>query len=189
MMTKGFDTSTRVHRREEVFELVSAEVADKVVLYLEFGVFEGESMRYWSRALRNPASRLFGFDSFEGLPENWNYANKRGALSARGVTPAIDDLRVQFVQGLFEDTVPTFVAPCHQTLVVVMDADLYSSTDTVLQSLSDTLAPGSYLYFDEFSDRHNELRAFDEFLSATNYSFRLVACTYALSKVMFRRTA
>ena len=46
-----------------------AEVQDQRVLYLEFGVFRGRTIRYWSRKLRHPETRLHGFDSFEGLPD------------------------------------------------------------------------------------------------------------------------
>jgi len=47
---------------------------------------------------------------------------------------------------------------------VVFDADLYSSTKLVLDYLGDTIVPGSYLYFDDFSHRNDEMRAFDEFI-------------------------
>jgi len=45
------------------------KVRDKKVLYMEFGVAYGASIRYWSRELKNPTSVFHGFDSFEGLPE------------------------------------------------------------------------------------------------------------------------
>jgi hypothetical protein len=37
-------------------------------------------MSLWSSLLRNPKSRLNGFDSFEGLPEIWILARSRDTL-------------------------------------------------------------------------------------------------------------
>ena len=71
MRAKGYDTRRRRSRREELFDLVGQQVRDREVLYLEFGVFQGEATRYWSKLLLNSKSKLHGFDSFEGLPENW----------------------------------------------------------------------------------------------------------------------
>jgi hypothetical protein len=36
---------------------------------LEFGVFKGQSIRYFADAM--PSSKLYGFDSFSGLEEDW----------------------------------------------------------------------------------------------------------------------
>ena len=62
----------RASRREEVFDRIAADVAEKTVLYLEFGVHQGKSIAYWSRILKSDRAVLHGFDSFEGLPEVWN---------------------------------------------------------------------------------------------------------------------
>lgn len=53
-------------------------MADSEVLYLEFGVFEGESMRYLASRIKNPKANLHGFGSFEGLPETWNMDMRKG---------------------------------------------------------------------------------------------------------------
>ena len=148
MHTMGFDTSRRVKTKEEVFDLLVREVANQQVLYLEFGVFRGKSMRYWSAALRNQKSYLHGFDSFEGLPEDWHIYAPKGDLSTNGNIPEIDDPRVQFFKGLFEETLPTYVLPAHESLVINLDADLYSSTIYVLNTLRKSIQPGTYLYFD-----------------------------------------
>src|SRR4051812_41038665 len=81
MRARGFNTAARVHQREQLFDAVGARIGSERVLYTEFGVFRGESMRYWSRLLSHSETNLHGFDSFEGLPENWNYQTPRGALS------------------------------------------------------------------------------------------------------------
>jgi hypothetical protein len=189
MRAHGFDTSRRVDTRDEIFELIAADVADDAVLYLEFGVFEGASMRAWSRLLRNPGSQLHGFDSFEGLPEEWSLNENRGHFSTGGEPPRIDDSRVRFFEGWFEDTLPAYEPPPHERLVVNVDADLYSSAARVLAAVEPLLEPGAYVYFDEFNDRMHELRAFDEFLGRTGMRFSAVAVSRELAHVAFRREA
>ncbi len=70
MKENNFVVHSRLRSYENVFDRISQDVSRKRVLYLEFGVFEGYSMRYWSMLLLNPESHLHGFDSFEGLPES-----------------------------------------------------------------------------------------------------------------------
>jgi hypothetical protein len=189
MRAHGFDAGRRVDTREQVFEAIAAEVRDEPVLYLEFGVFEGASMRMWSRLLRNEGSHLHGFDSFEGLPEGWSLAEGRGHFSTAGEPPRIDDPRVRFFKGWFEDTLPAYEPPPYERLVVNVDADLYASAALVLATVEPWLEPGAFLYFDELNDRAHELRAFDELLARTGMRFRVVAASRELAHVAFRREA
>jgi hypothetical protein len=128
MRTQGFAQGRWFAQREQLFDLVGKAIANRVVLYLEFGVFEGEATRYWSRLLLNPNSNLHGFDSFEGLPENWIPECPKGHFSTGGRIPQIDDKRVKFFKGWFEETLPNYQFPDHEVLVINLDADLYSST-------------------------------------------------------------
>jgi hypothetical protein len=101
----------------------------------------------------------------------------------------IDDPRVRFFVGWFEDTLPDYPWPEHEVLVVVMDADLYTSTSTALRYVKERLVPGSYLYFDQFHHRCDELRAFAELIDENPLMFELVAASNDLSMVAFRRVA
>jgi Macrocin-O-methyltransferase (TylF) len=177
----------RVDRAPQLFDLIIEQVADVDVLYLEFGVFRGDSMRYWSQRLTNPHAKLHGFDSFEGLPEAWNIDSPQGHFSTNGAIPMIEDSRVKFFKGWFNETLPGYQVPTHDRLVLDMDADLYSSTIYVLKMLESFIAPGTYIYFDEFADRQNELRAFSEFVADTKMRFDLLGANRDNSKVVFRR--
>jgi Macrocin-O-methyltransferase (TylF) len=187
LASRGFRPRARVKRDRELFDLIIREVADSEVLYLEFGVFEGESMRYWASRLKHPNANLHGFDSFEGLPETWNVDMRKGHFSTNGAIPQISDPRVKFFKGWFDQTLPGYVAPPHQKLVVDMDADLYSSTAYVLGRLRDLIVPGTYIYFDEFADRFNELRAFAEFVDSTGMKFEMLGGNSKFSRVVFQR--
>jgi O-methyltransferase len=154
---------------------------------LEFGVFQGAATLYWSKLLLNPRSKLHGFDSFEGLPERWLPHRPKGHFFTNGVIPLIDDDRVEFFKGWFNETLPDYRCPPHEVLVINLDADLYASTVCVLKALQANIAPGTYIYFDEFNHREHELRAFDEFLIETGWKFLLVGATRTLEHVVFRR--
>lgn len=185
----GFKGGPAVDTRLDLFDRIGNEVRDRAVLYLEFGVATGASMRYWSSILRHPGARLHGFDSFRGLPKDWSLeGHARGSFSTEGAVPEIDDDRVEFFPGLFEETLPVYEWPEHDVLVAAMDADLYSSTVDALSFVQGHLKPGSYLYFDQFHHRSDELRAFNEFLDEHAMTFRVVGTTPELTSVAFQRT-
>jgi len=186
MRDKGFDTSTRVLSREQLFDMLAGRIDNQKVLYLEFGVHRGASIRYWSKLLNNPQSHLHGFDSFEGLPENWNLRNPKGHFATGGAFPEIDDPRVRFFKGWFQDTLPSYKPPDHEVLVINIDCDLYSSTIFVLNALRTLMKPGAFIYFDEFYDRSHEMKAFDEFLSDSQLRFELVGGDLGLASTVFR---
>jgi O-methyltransferase len=153
--------------------------------YLEFGVFKGESIREWATINTHAESRFFGFDSFEGLPEDWRDGQAKGHFGVHGAVPDFDDRRVTFVKGWFDKTIPTFVrqfAP-HNRLVLHLDADLYSSTMLALIYLTPFMSKGTLLIFDEFYDRQHEYKAFRDWLRVTGKSFQVLAQVGDMGKI------
>ncbi len=187
MRDHDFHFEQKVRGRTEVFDVVAERVRDRRVLYVELGVFEGASMRYWSNALRHPEAMLHGFDSFEGLPEDFDFRGRytKGAFSLGGAIPVIDDPRVRFFKGWFQDTLPKYQVPEHEVLVINFDADLYSSTILGLNHLRPWIRAGTYIYFDELSRVEHEPCAFDEFMEQTGLRFRPVVADYSLNTAFF----
>jgi hypothetical protein len=185
MRTHNFVPRNTLPDRYALFDEILVSVGDSKLIYLEFGVSSGDSLRYWVSRQSSPASEFHGFDSFEGLPADWVLGRPAGHFSTGGTPPEIDDPRVRFHVGWFEDTLATFVVPQGERLVVTLDADLYSSTVTALRHVRDSLRPGSILYFDEFNHRADELRAFDEFLTDSGLTFELFGATADLAHVAF----
>lgn len=109
-------------------------------VWAEFGVQNGAGANYWVDRLPQD-HRLMLFDSFEGLPEDWN-GSKAGHMKASAV-PTWDDDRVEVIEGWFEDTLPVdeVLGFAH------IDCDLYSSTKTVLERIK--VVPGTVILFDE----------------------------------------
>jgi O-methyltransferase len=167
--------------------VLRTEAVDGPIDYLEFGVREGLSLRWWVEHLVAPEARFFGFDCFEGLPEAWGIA-PAGSFSTGGQPPKIDDPRVNFVVGYFQDTLGDFLraySPAKRR-IINMDADLYSSTLFVLTTLAPFLKSGDVLIFDELGSilrAHHEFRAFRDFCSAFRVSAIPVGADEALHTI------
>jgi O-methyltransferase len=185
MRDRGYIFERRVSTREEVWTAILKEVRDRRVLYLEFGVAYGNSMRYWSRELKHTESVLHGFDSFEGMPEEAGRWSK-GQYGANGRMPEIDDPRVQFFKGWFNEVLPQYVPPIRDVLLVNMDADIYSSTRYVLNWLQPYMRPGTFIYFDEMNHVEHEPRAFDEFVESNGLRFKPICADKTLAFVSFK---
>src|SRR4051812_20980207 len=92
--------------REEVHDIALARMpADGLVC--EFGVFEGQTISYIAN--RIPGRPVFGFDSFEGLPEDWRGPFARGVFDTGGRLPSVPD-NVSLIKGWFDATLPAFAA-------------------------------------------------------------------------------
>jgi AcrR family transcriptional regulator len=190
MAAHGHGRPAHFPSREALFYAMASQCAGERVLYLEFGVAGGASMRVWSSLLLHPEAYLHGFDSFEGLPEDWILGRPAGSFDQGGRVPRIEDPRVQFHKGWFSETLPRFTWPERwERLVVTFDADLYGSTVEALSFVEPHDVPGTLMYFDEFNHHEHELRAFDEFLERTGLQVRAIGETRAMSRVAFEVVA
>ena len=158
--------------------ILEKEQLSQEIDYLEFGVAQGDSFKWWVRNNRNKNSRFVGFDTFTGLPEDWNIF-KQGAMSTNGESPEIGDERCEFNAGLFQKTLPIFLEEFHsdRKLVIHLDADLYSSTLYVLTALATVLKRGDILIFDEFGVPSHEFRAFLDFIHSYYLEYELLAAS------------
>jgi len=177
------DAVPYIRERSQLFAYLNGSILKgSAIDYLEFGVAKGESIREWTRLNRHPGSRFFGFDSFEGLPEDWRGVfgrTAKGTFGTHGQPPEIEnEPRVTWLVGLFQDTLPGFLQSFQPRgrLVVHLDADLYSSTLYVLTVISGILGPGTIVQFDDFSSFDDVFRALEDFASAFRKSYRLLAC-------------
>ena len=137
------------------------------IIYLEFGVAGGDSVKWWLNENKNSSSSFYGFDTFEGLPESWGILYKKGDMNYD--ESQMEDNRVKLVKGLFQDTLFPFIQENKDSLnstvrkIIHLDADLYSSTIFVLTQLYPYLKSGDIILFDEFNVPLHEFKAFKEF--------------------------
>jgi predicted O-methyltransferase YrrM len=153
---------------------------------LEFGVFAGRSLRVIAELRKG--KDVYGFDSFEGLPEVYRPHVREGAFAV-AQPPDVDG--AEFVVGWFQDTLPGFLET-HPGPVdfVHIDGDLYSSAVTVLEHVGPRLQPGSVLVFDEFFNypgwQKHEFRAWQEYLQRTGAEVVYEAYTVDNEQVVVR---
>ncbi|WP_174502618.1 class I SAM-dependent methyltransferase [Acidiphilium sp. C61] len=148
--------------------------APEAGLVLEFGVEKGLSVNCLARATPR---MVHGFDSFQGLPEDWaGTASARGAFDRRGTLPNVPG-NVRLHVGWFDATLPAFLAETAEPVALLhIDCDIYSSTKTVFDLLSDRIRPGTVIVFDEYFNypgwRQHEYKAFQEFCAEGGRSYR-----------------
>lgn len=174
----AFDTP-----REIVRHALSLVTIDGI--YAEFGVNKGGTIRFIAR--NAPGQTIHGFDSFEGLPENWfGNAMHSGYFNREGRPPRVPG-NVILHTGWFKDTLPPFVESHRGPAAFVhIDCDLYSSTATVFEHLGPRIVPGSVLVFDEYFNYPNwkahEHKAFEEFKARSGLTFRYIG--YSIQQVV-----
>ena len=135
---------------------------------VEFGVASGTSMSIIAKHMP-----VVGFDSFEGLPENWRFRYPAGSMAC---DPPEDIDNSRIVIGLFEDTLPEFdFSYLGYIGLVHFDADLYSSTKTALTYIGPYLKSGTICVFDEWHRysgcKDHEQRAWREYVAENPLSW------------------
>jgi O-methyltransferase len=131
--------------------------------FAEFGVFKGHTtIEAWKASERHALRDMnfWLFDSFEGLPEvagedkggpfetgQFSFGRKDYEQKLKHI--GMDFKRVKIVPGFFDKTLNGLNTP-REFSVVWIDCDLYESTVPVLDWLTDKLADGAVLCFDDW---------------------------------------
>lgn len=158
-------------------------------LYCEFGVYKGETVNFIASKTPNT---VHGFDSFDGLPEDWREGFEKGTFQMNGLPKVRDNVRL--VKGWFNESLPGWRQQNPGPLAFAhLDADLYSSTKCVLDLLSDRIVPGTVLQFDEYFNypgwQEGEYKAFMEFADEHNVEFTYLGYTFNHEQVAVQITA
>ena len=174
-------------RRYKLYEYVIGTfgLKDEPVDYIEFGVSAGNSIKWWTEHIGHQKARFFGFDTFEGLPENWG-TYRKGDMNSQ--IPQIVDERIIFIKGLFQETLPIFLKnqyDCTYRKVIHLDADLFSSTLFVLTSMAPFFKSGDILFFDEFNVPNHEFLAFKIFTETYYTKIKLLGAVNNFSQAAF----
>ncbi|TDG11612.1 class I SAM-dependent methyltransferase [Seongchinamella unica] len=179
--SKAFDDKVRL--REYLF----TEQNFTEGLFLEFGVFKGESIRQIADLF--PEREIHGFDSFEGLPGNWRLGFDKGHFSTELPTDLPGNVALH--QGWFSNSLPIFLAKNEEGISFLhVDCDLYSSTETIFKLLPDRIGSGTIILFDEYYNypdwEKGEYKAFQEYIAESGKQYEYIAHNIAQCQVAVR---
>lgn len=174
------------------FDYALSLAEDVPGMALEFGVYRGGTLTRIAKARIDKG--VYGFDSFQGLPEFWlpdHQAGRFGPDDPAGVQGAPDVPGAELVLGWFDETLPSFMETHPGSVAFLhVDCDLYSSTKTVLDHVGPRLAEGSIVVFDEYFNypgwRGHEFRAWQEYVETSGISFSYLAYTADAISVVVR---
>jgi Methyltransferase domain len=178
----AYDFETRRH----ILDVVMRTIADIPGDICEFGVAAGDSfLEFLERA---PERQVYGFDSFEGLPEDW-WTRPRGSFASP--PPQVLRLNAHVIKGWFDHTVPEFFSQWTGRIALLhIDCDLYSSTKVVFRHSLEYCAPGTVVLFDEFYNypgfEGHEWRAWNE--AKADHNVRAECVAYDGRRAAFRIT-
>jgi hypothetical protein len=142
-------------------------------LVLEFGTATGRTLNQFAYWL--PHKTVYGFDSWQGLPEKFNdlpaghFAQELPTVMANcelvqgwfGLRPTQDQ------SSIAEQTACNFANSHNEPIALLhLDADLYSSTKTVLDAFAKHIVPGTVILFNEYWNhptwKKHEFKAWQE---------------------------
>lgn len=188
-MNGGFRTLSpgTLDALDRAFATASKERRGDVGDYYEFGLFRGRTFLHAYETCESLGLRdthLYGFDSFQGLPEvsdvdargghffAGQFAASRAEVEKHLTDHGMDWSRATLVEGFFDETLnaarkAALARRCAG--IVLLDCDLYSSTVTALEWLEDMLRDRAIVLFDDWSSYGDtgelgQQRALAEFL-------------------------
>jgi predicted O-methyltransferase YrrM len=150
--------------REALWDFALAK-APAQGLCAEFGVWNGASINHFAGRLA--PRRVYGFDSFEGLAEDWaGAACPKGTFDRGGALPPVA-ANVELVKGWFDATLPAFLGANRDSFAFAhIDCDTYPAAKIALSAIGPRLAAGTVIVFDEYFGyrgwREGEHRAWRE---------------------------
>lgn len=152
--------------------------------FMEFGVATGFSIKFIAKVIEPVI--IWGFDSFEGLPEDWDLGTRIDKVGSYKTSERPKAKNIKLVEGLFQSTLDPWMRE-HKELAkyIHIDCDLYSSAIFVLETLNSRIVPGTIIIFDEIGNfqlegihtnwRKNEWRALMEWTKKYNRKYKFVA--------------
>jgi hypothetical protein len=141
--------------------------------YLEFGVHTGESANFFSKKIK----KLYGFDSFEGLKEDWVGTEKsKGTFNLDKKIPKLQKNVIPIV-GWIQDTLDDFLKTHNPKINFAhLDVDTYESTKYTLEKIKPYLVKNAVIIFDDMFNfvgwKEGEFKALNEVFKENEYTFK-----------------
>jgi hypothetical protein len=173
--------------RFDVLSIAAEQTHSLPGMVMEFGVFQGVTLRHLAKSI-SPGRRVTGFDTFEGLPDDWGDLLAKGTFATS--MPSLEGLvNVALEVGRIEDTLPKYLSQ-HRPMISLVHSDCpyYEINVFILEHVLPCMPPGSVVVFDEYygypSYEMYEFRAWSEIRRRLNLKTSPIA--YSSRSAAFR---
>ena len=159
--------------REYAIKNAISNDKQKELIYLEFGVYKGVSTNFFSKYVK----KLYAFDSFEGLSEDWGGSKfGKGHFNLNKQIPKLNS-NIEPIVGFVQDTLDDFLKKHNPTINFVhLDMDTYPATIYALERLKPFFNKDAIIIFDELYDypgwKDGEYKALNEVFKDDEYIFK-----------------
>jgi hypothetical protein len=180
VQTSDLKGARKARDRFHVLSIAAEHTRAVAGIAMEFGVFQGITLRHIAKEI-GPSRRVIGFDTFEGLPDDWGSLLRKGTFAT--TAPAFSDLlNVGLEVGRIEETLPRFLQGNLQPISLVhIDCPYYDINVFILEHVLPLMPPNAVVIFDEYygypSYEEHEFKAWAEIRSR----FNLIAVPIAFS--------
>ena len=159
--------------REYAIKNAISNDKQKELIYLEFGVYKGVSTNFFSKYVK----KLYAFDSFEGLREDWVGGDLgKGGFNLNKKIPKFNS-NIEPIVGFVQDTLDDFLKKHNPKINFVhLDMDTYPATIYALERLKPFFNKDAIIIFDELYNypgwKDGEYKALKEVFKDDEYIFK-----------------
>lgn len=193
LMSSEF-TMVSLERFKNISTIIETVIKEKINGDLvECGTWKGGTLAFMMKILDEHKiydKKVYGFDSFEGLPKpnleldgshshGWEGALKASiedCLRAIEKVNVSENIRYEFIKGFFKDTLPK--NNLNVISVLRLDGDWYDSTMDCLNHLYDKVENGGFIIIDDYGHWEGCKKAVDEFRIRRNITSELIQTDY-----------
>lgn len=175
---QNMDMNSIILKNDRISNLKYAlSLVKKEGMFLEFGVYSGSTINIIADKYRN--EKIYGFDSFEGLPEDWNGWTLEQSYFKTQSLPKVRE-NVILIKGWFDEVLPNFIKQHNEDIAFLhVDCDIYSSAKYVLETLGSRIKSGTIIVFDEYFNypnwKNHEHKAFMEYIELSGLKYKYVS--------------
>lgn len=163
----------------ELFKYSVNKIGNEILnkgLYLEFGTYRGDSAKIISNILSYKSSlKLYTFDSFDGLSEDWLGSEKPSGTFKLNQIPKLPK-NCEIIKGNIYETLKPFLLKHNSKISFIhCDVDTYEITKFVLEECKNFLNNKSVIIFDDLHNRagwkNGQIKALEETIDKDAYKY------------------
>lgn len=155
------------HKRENMFLMVTNYFGGlESQNIIEFGSWAGGNAIFLATALAElyPQAKVYALDTYKGMPtvdeqydmvEAGRFQVEGGVEGIRAYAASLGLTNIEFVQGLFQDTLPGLLSTGVKFALAHVDADIYSACKYAQDTVWPSLVKGAYITYDDPLDSTN----------------------------------